>query len=719
MPTTAISDDFLTAFAKIPRRAQKKVGEFVTKFRDNPRSAAINYENITGARDGRLKSVRIGLDYRGIVLAPDEGDVYLLLWVDHHDEAYRWAMDKQVDVHPRTGALQVYATAEEALPRIEEVRATEPERPADGGAGAAGSDGRFADLDDEQLFVAGVPKALIPAVRAVYSDPELEQLLPFLPPEAGEVLTGVAAGMSLDEALEEVLERAPAEVAAEPVDTADVAAALQRPQSGRRFRVLDADFDLEAALAYPLDKWRVFLHPKQRQLVERSFKGPMRVLGGAGTGKTVVAMHRAVALARRLLGPGDRVLFTTFTVNLAHDIERQLAKIASPEELERIDVVGIDALASRLARQAGERFQIRFDEDLQDLWKEVVASYGEEPWDLGFYQAEWRDVVQAQGIRDERTYLRAKRVGRGVKLSRGQRRRVWPALERFREALEENGWLEPIDVLRLARRHVEQDPSLARYAAVVVDETQDMNGEALRLLRTIAGEEHPNDMFLVGDAHQRIYGRPESLTACGIHVRGRRSRRLRVNYRTTDAIRRFAMATVEGERFDDLDEGTDSTRGEVSLRSGVAPTVKVLEDLAGERAFLVRELKRLIEEERVPPAHICLAARTHDLLDDCYRPALEAAGIPHEKLGQDEPQTDHVRVATMHRIKGLEFPHVFIAGVNEGVVPFASAALDDADPVVRHQYLKRERCLLYVAASRARDHLTITAHGTPSPFLPE
>ncbi|MFW6085675.1 MAG: UvrD-helicase domain-containing protein [Myxococcota bacterium] len=716
MPVTAISQDFLSAFARIPRRAQKKVEEFATKFRDNPRSSGINYENITGARDGRLKSVRVGLDYRGIVLAPDEGDVYVLMWVDHHDEAYQWALHKTVDVHPTTGALQVYTTAEEALPRIEEARAAGEGAAATDAASAPG--GRFADLSDEQLFLAGVPYALIPAVRAVYSDPELEQLLPFLPPEAGEVLTGVAAGMSLDAALEEVLEREPAKVMAEPVDTTDVAAALQRPQSGRRFRVLDAEFDLESALAYPLEQWRVFLHPKQRQLVERSFNGPMRVLGGAGTGKTVVAMHRAVALVQELLEPDDRVLFTTFTVNLANDIEQQLAKIASPEERARIDVIGIDALASRLARQAGEQFQIRFDGQLQDLWKEVVGSHGEDPWDLGFYQAEWRDVVQAQGIREEREYLRAKRVGRGVKLSRGQRRKVWPALGRFREVLEENGWLEPVDVLRLARRHVEEDPSLARYRSVVVDETQDMNGEALRLLRTIAGEEHPNDMFLVGDAHQRIYGRPESLSACGINVRGRRSRHLRVNYRTTDAIRRFAMATVQGETFDDLDAGTDSTRGEVSLRAGVAPTVKVLDDLAGERAYLVTELQRLIGEEHVPGAHICLIARTHDLLDDCYRPALEAAGIPHEKLGQDEPKTDHIRVATMHRIKGLEFPRVFIAGVNEGVLPFASAALDDADPVIRHRYLQRERCLLYVATSRARDHLTLTAHGTPSPFLP-
>jgi superfamily I DNA/RNA helicase len=705
MPTTAISDDFLTAFARIPKHVQKKVGEFTTKFRENPRATGINYENITAVHDPRLKSVRIGLDYRGIVLAPEEGDVYVLMWVDHHDEAYQWAMNKRVDVHPQTGALQVYVTAEEALPEIEAARP----------AGEPGQGGRFAHLSDDQLFLAGVPHALIPAVRAVYSDPELERLIPFLPPEAGEVLTGVAAGMSLDEALEEVMERVPAE--APQVDTSDVAAALQRPESQRRFRVLDDDFDLEAALSYPLDKWRVFLHPKQRRLVERSFNGPMRVLGGAGTGKTVVAMHRAVSLARRLVPAPERVLLTTFTVNLAHDIQQQLAKIASADELERVEVVGIDALAFRIAQAAGETFRMCRDEDVRDVWQDVVASYGEEPWDLGFYQAEWRDVIQAQGIRDEQAYVRARRIGRGVKLSRAQRRKVWPALEAFRGRLDEEGWLEPIDVLRLARRHVEQDPSLAQYAAVVVDETQDMNGEALRLLRAMAGEEHPNDLFLVGDAHQRIYGRPESLTACGINVRGRRSRRLRINYRTTDAIRRFSMATLQGETFDDMDEGADDARGEVSLRSGPAPIVRGFEDLAAERAFLVSELQRL-REAGVPPAHVCITARTHGLLRDAYRPALEAAGIPYEKLGQDEPRTEHVRLATMHRVKGLEFPIVFLVGANEGVLPIATSALDDPDAVVRHHHLQRERCLLYVATSRARDQLYVTSHGTPSSFLP-
>jgi len=711
MVQTALADDFLTAFARIPRRAQNKVHEFATKFRENPRAPGIHYEPIQHARDPRLKSVRIGLDYRAILLAPDDGEVFVLLWVDHHDEAYRWAVNRQVDVHPATGALQLYVTAEDALPAVRAAQAARPE-PADTPAS-----GRFSELTDDQLYAGGVPRALIPAVREVYTDTELDALVPYLPNEAAEVLTGVAAGMTLDEALADVLDRmeppAPAPV---EIDIADVKAALERPQSGRRFRVMDEEFDLEAALAYPLDKWRVFLHPNQRRLVERSYNGPMRVLGAAGTGKTVVAMHRAVWLVRKLLPAGDKVLFTTFNVNLAADIRDQLAKIATEDERARIDVVNIDALASRILRDAGEQHRLALESDVRPLWDEAMDTHGDGPWDREFYRAEWRDVVQAQDIRSLDDYLGARRAGRGVKLRRSERAKVWPVLARYRELLDEQRLLEAEDILRMARRYVAERPELRRYAAVVVDEAQDMGTEALGLIRSVAGEERANDLFLVGDAHQRIYGRSVPLSRCGINVHGRRSRHLRINYRTTDTIRRFAMRALEGERFDDLDEGEDEARGYVSLRSGPEPEVHAFDDLASERAFLVSQVRRLVDEG-IPPAHVCIVARTGPQLDDGYAPALTAAGIEHERLGHDPPRTAHVRLATMHRVKGLEFPVMILAGMNRGMVPLATPELDSDDPVVAAQALKRERCLLYVASSRARDRLYVTSSASPSPFL--
>lgn len=704
MVMTAISDEFLGAFSRIPKHAQKKVREFTRKFREAPTSSGINYEKLSGKVDARLRSIRVGIDYRAIVLAPEQGDVYVLLWVDHHDEAYAWAEKRRVEVHPTTGSLQVFQTYDAIAPVLAPVSSVSPT-----------ASGRFRELTDAELFGAGVPPALVPAVRAVYTDADFDALAPHLPAEAAEVLTGIAAGMTLDEALEDVLGGAvqparPKEV----VDTTDVVAALARVDSTRRFRLLDDDFDLEAALDHPLDTWRVFLHPSQQRYVDAPTKGPSRLLGAAGTGKTVVAMHRAVRLVKTMLEPTERVLFTTFTVNLADDIAHQLAKIASPEELARIDVTGIDALASKLAREAGVEAKVAIE--TQDLWTEAIDVYGESGWGVDFYQAEWRDVIQAQDIRDEATYLKAQRLGRGTTLRRSERRKVWPVFARYRRLLDEAGLAELEDLLRFAKRAVEAEPERHRYAAVVVDETQDMSAPALELIRALAGPEHPNDLFLVGDAHQRIYGRPVSLLACGINVRGRRSRRLRINYRTTDTIRRFSMRVLEGERFDDLADGEDDARGYVSLRSGPAPDVAHFDDLAAERAHLVGTIQELLKTG-VPPNHICVAARTHDQLDSSYGPALAAAGIATEKLGRAAPKTEYVRLATLHRIKGLEFPIVFIAGVDRGHMPLATPELEAPDPVVAAHAMKRERCLFYVAASRARDQLFVSASGTRSPFL--
>ena len=355
--------------------------------------------------------------------------------------------------------------------------------------------------------------------------------------------------------------------------------------------------------------------------------------------------------------------------------------------------------------------------DTTKLWRRAVDVYGEGPWGLEFYRAEWEDVVQAQDIRDEAAYLRARRLGRGTTLRRSERRKVWPVFSRYRELLDEEGLVETADLLRIAKRVVEAAPEQHRYAAVIVDEAQDMGAVALELVRVLAGPEHDNDLFLVGDAHQRIYGRPVSLLSCGINVRGRRSRRLRVNYRTTDAIRRFAMRTLAGETFDDLDEGTDDAKGYISLRSGPEPRVEMCEDLASERAFLVSEIQRLVQEERVPPSHICVAARTHEQLDESYGPALSTAGVDTEKLSRGAPRSDSVRLATMHRIKGLEFPVVFLVGVDHAHVPLPTPELSAPDPVVRAHAKKRERCLLYVAASRARDRLYVTASGKPSELI--
>ncbi|WP_437986666.1 UvrD-helicase domain-containing protein [Sorangium sp. So ce117] len=728
----AIARDYFPAYARLPRKAQHKADEFLRKFTTDSTQASIHYEPIRGAQDKQLRSVRIGDDYRAIVRAPERGDVFVLLWVDHHDEAYRWAASKRTAVHPATGTLQLYdldaaAHVVTSLGTAQSVDAasTQETRPAKGDierpVSAPDTDGArlFAGFTDDDLFHGGVPRALLPAVRAVASEAELDQLAPHLPAEAAEVLTGLAAGLALDAVLEEILGRgAPKgpEAKAE-VDPADVAAALERPSTQQQFRLLGADFDLESALAHPLDVWRVYLHPRQRVLARARTKGPMRVTGGAGTGKTVVALHRAAFLVRDVfVKPDDRLLFTTFTVNLAFDLRRQLEKLLEPHELSRVDVKNIDGWASEYLRSRGEHVRLATNEMRDQAWRRVMDIYAVPNFGLEFCKTEWRDVVQAQDLHDEEAYVRAVRLSRGVPLGRRERRLLWPLFRAYRQELEGLGQMEPIEIVRRARQRVEVDGGPARYRAVVVDETQDFSLEALRLVRALAGPEHPDDLFLVGDAHQRIYGRPVALSSAGINVRGRRSQELRLNYRTTAAICRWSLGALGGEQVDDLDEGTASRRGYVSLREGQAPSVHSFEYAADEVAFVVGEVRRLLASG-TPPEGICIAARSAFALRDRFLDALIRDGIPADLIDREEPRHPSVRLATMHRIKGLEFPVVFVVGVNADEVPFRSPELESDDPVVAHRAEVAERCLLYVAASRARDALFVTSWGTPSPFL--
>lgn len=704
MPKVAISAEFLEAYARIPRQQQKKVREFLDKFQSNPTSAAIHYEAIHDMRDARVRTVRIDLSYRAIVLHPLRGDVYTLLWVDNHDEAMAWARRKVFGVNPVTGALQVVDTEWETAAADETRIEMTPEaaRPLD-------EYDVFELLAPGDLLRVGVPQILLPAVQSLQTAAQLEKLEKYLPAEAYEALYWIAnLGYSVEQALNEVSAGRPM---AAPVDVEDLETALQHPDSKRRFAIIETPDELEEILSAPLEKWRVFLHPSQADLVRRNFNGPARVLGGAGTGKTVVAMHRARYLARHVFtNPQDRILFVTYTRTLAHNISQNLDHLCGAER-ERIEVVHLHKWAADFLRRQRIPFAVANNEEIMQAWRQAVGQAVNVEFDLSFYRAEWDNIVKANRLTTEAEYLRIPRRGQGSRLSRLQRIAVWAVFEYFRAYLQELGKVEWNDVPALARQRLEVEPPLRLpYRAVIVDETQDLYPEELRLIRTIvpAGA---NDLLLVGDAHQRIYSTvPVSLSQCGINVRGR-SRKLRINYRTTENIRRWSLGILRNISIDDMDGEADDLLGYRSLRQGQPPTIRHFPILAAERAYVIGQIERLVVEENVPPESICMVFREGRQVEN-YRRSLEQAGIPFLYLTRDVNDNDGegVRLATMHRVKGLEFTHIFIVGANEGILPNRYVLAEDEEAL-------RERCLLHVAATRARDTLTITSYGRPSPFL--
>ena len=523
-----------------------------------------------------------------------------------------------------------------------------------------------------------------------------------------------AAGYTLDEVFRDFVKSADKD---EQIDAEDYEAALEKPDSKRRFLVVEDDLALQEILESPLEKWRVFLHPSQRSLVENDWNGPVRVLGGAGTGKTVVAIHRAKWLVENVFkGENDQILFTTFTRNLAADIKENLAKICSSDLMRRIEVVNLDRWVSGFLKKNGYTYDIDYGKRSKPLWeKALTLAPSELGLDDSFYREEWDRVIQPQAISSFAEYLKATRIGRGIRLTRQKRKSIWPVFEEYRLLLNENSIREVDDAMRDACAIIKDKGDVLPYKAIVVDEAQDMSAQAFKLIRQmIIGGEQKNDLFIVGDAHQRIYRHKIVLSHCGINIIGR-GRQLKINYRTTEENRRWAVNLLKGISFDDLDGSSDEQKGYKSLIHGVNPKVNLSESFQKEVDFIINYLDEIDDSLN----EVCLVARTHDLLKQ-YEGALKTKGKETYFIRRSEAEDRRkpgIRLATMHRVKGLEFDRVIIAGVNECIVPLKVEWATTNDPVIERDREIQERALLYVAATRAKREVLVSSFGNPSRFL--
>lgn len=688
-PLLAISTDFFTSFAALPKAQQGKVTAFINKFRNDPTAPGINFEKIEGGVDKNICSVRIDLTYRGIVVKMEESGVYMLLWVDHHDEAYAWAKNKKCSINKTTGSVQIFDVQQVT---VEEKVSKEP--------------GIFAGLTDEVLARIGLPEEQYEMIRNIATLDDLYAKKSGIPEEAYEGLEWIGNGFELDEVLETLYP----EQEKVNVKDGDYAAALQTDASKKTFVIVEGEDELEAIMSEPLEKWRIFLHPTQRKVVNKKFSGPARVLGGAGTGKTVVAMHRAKKLAAEL-EPGKKILFTTYTKNLAEDIKVNLKKICTVEEMKKIEVINLDAWVSNFLNGQGYEYNIVYDTEIDNVWNSAIAyAAGDLSFLPTFYKDEWVKVVQAQEVYTLQAYAKAPRLGRGVRLDRKKKMQIWEVFEEYQNIMDEKQFRDTETAMYECRKIVEKKYPDGQYASIIVDEGQDLSPSAFRLLRTLAGEQHENDIFIVGDSHQRIYRNKAVLSKCGINIKGRSSY-LRINYRTTEEIRKFAFALLNGVSFDDLDDEYDNGKGVQSLTHGQKPEIKECKTLEEEMSYIVEKIQAL-QAAGVDQKNICIVARTHKLLDG-YIAGLQNAGIKSFEIKAnkiDDRSFEGVRIATMHRVKGLEFDHVFVAAVNKKVLPFGSKA-DFEDDVSLEEFRTGEKCLLYVALTRARKSAYISCFG--------
>ncbi|MCY4001552.1 MAG: AAA family ATPase [Bacteroidetes bacterium] len=688
-----LTSTFWAAADKLPSVQKSKIIKFIRQYPENPRSSGFNFEKIKLGNTDKMRSLRLDQKYRIIAHQEKVNNTVICLHVDVHNAAYQWARTHRFEKNEHTGVYQTILITESS-----DVKKNNPTSQTQ----------LFHEFRDRQLLSLGVPKEQLSMVRSLETVDDLNDHVHLLPDDVWVILSDLASGVSYVDLLREITEHAQ-----KFKDQTE----LEHPENKRQF-VTITDEDLQKMMDAPLSEWRIYLHPSQERIVKMNANGPIRVLGGAGTGKTVVAMHRAHYLAREIFtDQNDHILFLVFNSNLAADISANLKKMCSPDIFSRIHVDNVDSWVVEQAKRHGIPHQMSYFSSKQNLvqhaWGMAIDSMDDLPFSEHFIRDEFDAVVAAEGLQTIDQYLRASRRGRGKRLTRSSRRQLWKVFEAYRIELKEHGITEPSDVKYQLLDIFKNEP--AQYRSVIVDEAQDMGMATLKMIRAILSEQ-PNDLLLAGDAHQRIYGRQVILSRCGINIRGR-GRRLRINYRTPECVRNWAIGVLKGVPYDDLDGHADTIHGYTSLIQGeTPPAIHHYPTKPEEQESIIAYINTLASDD--PLHHICLVAPSQVAISR-YEGALTASGIAVHilKKNNDNPSIPGVRLATMHRVKGLEYDHIIIASANQDLLPNVNALRLVEDNIEKQEIHRKARSLLYVACTRARKSLFISSFGKQSTLV--
>ncbi len=678
-----IADTFTASLGRLPNEQQKAAKTTAFDLQVNPANPGLSLHRLTTTRDPDFWSARVSLDLR--IVFHRTGDNVVLCYVGHHDDAYKWAERRKLETHPTTGSAQLVelreVVQEVPVPVYVETEVTAAPKPS-----------LFAHLPDDQLLGYGVPVEWLEDVRTATEDSVLE-LAEHLPAEAAEALLELAVGRTPQPSL-------PATSGADP---------FAHPDALRRFRIMNNMDELAAALEYPWEKWTVFLHPAQQGLVERNFNGPARVSGSAGTGKTVVALHRAAHLVNS--NPGARVLLTTFSDALANLLRSKLQLLFHREPDDRIVIDSLDAVGLSLFEELFEPAALAPRETVETLL-ESSASLSDTSFSITFLLAEWERVVDAWQLSSWEEYRNVSRIGRFRRLSETQRRALWPVFQRVKQGLRDLGLTTRAEVFESLSRAIgrlERPP----FDHVVVDEAQDVSVAQLKFLASLSGS-RPNGLFFAGDLGQRIFQLPFSWKELGVDVRGR-SQTLRINYRTSHQIRTQADRLLDPE-MSDVDGNLEERKGTVSVFNGPKPTIHVLEDEDTESAMVCKWLAARISEG-LQPDEMSVFVRSLDQVSRAVD-AVKSSGLPFDVLDRQLKAAEgRLTIGTMHLAKGLEFRAVVVMACDSEVIPLQTRAESTVDEAELEEVYNTERNLLYVACTRARDYLLVTGVKPASEFL--
>ncbi|MDL0439384.1 3'-5' exonuclease [Stutzerimonas frequens] len=678
-----IADTFTDSLARLTGEEQKAVKTTAFDLQLNPANPGMSFHKLDKAKDKSFWSVRVSSDIRIIVHRSDSS--LLLCYVDHHDKAYAWAERRKLETHPKTGAAQLVEIRETVQEILVPVYVQQkPDAVL-----------LFSGTSDDELLSYGVPPEWLADVRQA-TENSLLTLADHLPAEAAEALLELATG-GKPRILDFLSEQK------SPFD---------HPDAQRRFRMMADVEELQRALDCPWEKWTVFLHPEQRQLVERDYSGPARVSGSAGTGKTVVALHRAAVLVRA--NPEARVLLTTFSDTLANALQAKLKWLLSnePRLAERIDVYSLEAIGLRLYKSRIGAVSVASREQIRSLIDAASQVVGGHKFSLHFLLTEWEQVVDSWQLKGWEAYRDVARLGRKTRLPEAQRKVLWSIFERVQVELRALNLLTMSEVFTtLAAKVAENGKVIFDHA--IVDEAQDIGVAHLRFLAAI-GSGRPNALFFAGDLGQRIFQQPFSWKSLGVDVRGR-SRTLRINYRTSHQIRLQADRLL-GPTVTDVDGFTEDRSDTVSVFNGPQPTVHVLKTIHDEIESVANWLRARTQAGFL--AHeFGVFVRSEAQVDRASQ-AVSAAGLPYKVLDEHvDTESGYVSIGTMHLAKGLEFRAVVVMACDDEVIPLQERIETVGDDADLQEVYDTERQLLYVACTRARDELVVTSVEPASEFL--
>jgi superfamily I DNA/RNA helicase len=712
----------------------KQVTAFLSKLFQDDTSPGLHIEPIKNSVDPKVRTGRVNDMYRAVLfkLVSDSVPHYVFTGVWPHDKAIDVASKAVLKMNPVNGLPELIMASEVDLTPVVELAAPEP-------VAAVVAEFPFLESSSPELTLVGLTEGLgldpdvAELALAATSEDQVMELAGKLGGWRGEALLELAVGATIADVRISLGMDMPPAVEDEAVEDEQLVAALRTPTAKMQFAWLEDQEELRRVIeGGDLAAWRVFLHPEQRKYVESSYSGSFRLSGGAGTGKTVVLLHRARMLAKR--DPQARILLTTYTRNLADGMKRSLREldpslvIADAPGKPGIYVAGVDQAASQVLGAAsrdelasaveavlgigGNRATSRTS-SAQKAWRDAIDSGG---GDLGselrsptFFDAEYDSVVLAQRITTLDEYLRVRRPGRGVALGRLQRQAVWEVIRSYRSSAAVAGAVDFGEVCAIAAQLAPSSP-IADH--VLVDEGQDLTPPRWQFLRAVVPDGQ-DDLFIAEDSQQRIYGQRVVLGRHGIKIVGR-SRRLTLNYRTTAQVLRFATSVLEGEDFVDLDDTATDNTGYRSARSGPVPIRVATGSLTDE---LDRAAEQVTEwlAAGVTRDGIGILVRDQRMLERVAR-GLEDRDVRVRQVSKSAATGKDPQLMTMHRAKGMEFTHVLIFGANADLLP-AAYLLKDLPEEERADLLQRERSLFYVAATRARDELVVMWEGKPSEFL--